>query len=110
MPILFQSLYDKVLIVLDSKIEEFKYYGYKEITKHELWSYCINKKWRKANIEQLRLYEVVETIYHVSASEMMNYLQVTKLKEQQSQPLVIISQEEMEFLLNPMQNCEEDLE
>lgn len=106
MPIPFQSLYDKVLIVLDSKIEEFKYYGYKEITKHELWSYCIKKKWRKMNIEQLRLHEVVETIYHVSASEMMNYLQVTKLKEQQS--LVIISQEEMKLLLNPMLNCEEE--
>lgn len=106
MPIPFQSLYDKVLIVLDSKIEEFKYYGYKEITKHELWSYCIKKKWRKMNIEQLRLHEVVETIYNVSASEMMNYLQVTKLREQQS--LVIISQEEMKLLLNPMLNCEEE--
>ena len=106
MPIPFQSLYDKVLIVLDSKIEEFKYYGYKEITKDELWSYCIKKKWRKMNIEQLRLHEVVETIYHVSASEMMNYLQVTKLREQQS--LVIISKEEMELLLNPMLNWEKE--
>ena len=71
MPIPYRSLYDKVLIVLDSKIDEFKYYGYKEITKDELWSYCI-KKWRKVNIEQLRLHEVVGTIYNVSVSVCSN--------------------------------------
>lgn len=101
MEIPYPSLYEQVQLVLDSKIEEFRYYEYNAISKDELWRYCIKKKWRKVKIEELHLYEIVATIYSVSPSELISYAQVNEFKEQQQQQLQVgISDEELSFLLN----------
>nr|WP_106780108.1 post-transcriptional regulator [Lysinibacillus timonensis] len=70
------ELYSKVLPALQSKVEEFKHFGYDKITKVDVWNYCIQKKWRKKIIEELRLYEVVETIFSITASEIVSFTQV----------------------------------
>ena len=77
----YASLYEKVQIILKNKIEEFHYFGYNSITEQELWEYCINKTWRKRDIQSLRLYELTSGILNVSASEIINYLQVNGLKQ-----------------------------
>lgn len=83
MTVPYESLYEKVQIILKSKIEEFQYFGYKSITEQELWRFCIDKVWRKRDVQTLRLYELAAGILSVSASEIISYLQMTGLKEQQ---------------------------
>jgi hypothetical protein len=100
MTIPYEKLYKHVEPVLDSKIDEFRYYEYNAISKKDLWQYCVDKKWRKQNVEALHLHEVVATIYSVSSSELVNYAQISDMKQQQLN--THISQEELELLLNHM--------
>lgn len=76
-----EELFQKVLPVLQSKLEEFLYSGYDGITLEDLWSFCIEKKWRKKSIDDLRVYEIVETIYSVKASEIVSYSQIQHFKQ-----------------------------
>ncbi len=70
------DLFMKVLPALESKIEEFQHFGYDHITKEDVWNYCVKKKWRKKIIEELKLHEVVETVFSISASEIVSFTQI----------------------------------
>lgn len=98
MTIRYQKLYDKVQLILQSKIEEFRYYHYNAISKEQLWQYCIEKKWRKRNIDELALYEVVATIFAITPSEVVNHQQLTAFKT--AQWFTELSQDELDLLLN----------
>lgn len=103
----FEQLYQYVEVVIDSKIDEFRYYGYKAITKEQLWNYCLDKKWRKKDVGQLHLYEIVATIYEVSPSNIMNYEQVSTFSYTQD---VSLSKEELDLLLYaPLQDKYKDI-
>ncbi len=97
MTIRYQNLFEKVQLVLQSKIEEFHYYQYKAISKEQLWQYCIEKKWRKKNIDGLAMYEIVATIFAITPSEVVNYQQLTEFKT--AQWFTELSQNELAFLL-----------
>lgn len=97
MTIRYQQLFEKVQLVLESKIEEFHYYHYNAISKEQLWQYCIEKKWRKKNIDELALYEVVATIFAITPSEVVNHQQMTELKT--AQWFTKLSQVELDLLL-----------
>lgn len=81
MTIMHEELFQNVLPVLQSKLEEFQYYGYNAITLEDLWSFCIQKKWRKKNIDDLKVYEIVETIYSIKASEIVSHSQIQQFKQ-----------------------------
>ena len=83
--------------MLQSKLEEFKYYQYDAITVEQLWMYCIEKKWRKQVIEELPLHVVVSTIFSVTPSEILNYAQVKDLQSMNG--IIELSMEELEELL-----------
>lgn len=100
MAVPFENLYNHVEMVLTSKIEEFRYCGYNAITQEELWTYCIEKKWRKKEIEQLHLYEIVATIYTVVASEVLSHMQIKDFRKNELS--VEISIDELEQLLKPL--------
>ena len=93
----YESLYRNVQIVLQSKLEEFKFYQYDAITVEQLWMYCIEKKWRKQVIEELPLHVVVSAIFSVKPSEILNYAQVKDL--QSIDGIIELSREELEALL-----------
>ena len=93
----YESLYRKVQIVLQSKLEEFQLYEYDAITIEQLWLYCVEKKGRKQAIEELPLYVVVSAIFSVTPSELLNYAQVEGLKAMDG--MVELSTEELEMLL-----------
>ncbi len=97
MTIPYEALYNKVDIILQSKLEEFHLYEYDAITMEQLWAYCVEKKWRKKVIEELPLYEIVSTIFSITPSELLNYEQVSNLKSFDG--LVEINMEELEELL-----------
>ena len=43
MTIPYEALYNKVDIILQSKLEEFHLYEYDAITIEQLWAYCVEK-------------------------------------------------------------------
>ena len=93
----YESLYNNVQIVLQSKLEEFKFYLYDAITVEQLWMYCIEKKWRKQVIEELPLHVIVSAIFSVTPSEILNYAQVKDLQSMNG--IIDLSMEELEDLL-----------
>ena len=93
----YAQLYEKVLPAIQVKMEEFKYYEYDTITSEELWRYCVEKKWRKKNIDQLHLYEIIATIFEVTPSDIVSFNQVEFL--QQDNWFAEINAEELKSLL-----------
>ena len=96
MQIPYSALYEKVQEILKNKVEEYHYYGYHSITTQDLWRYCIDKLWRKQDVQNLRLHELTSGIFRVSASQVLNYLQISDLKKPGVQ--VMLSKEEINEL------------
>lgn len=96
----YEQLFEKIRPAIDSKMEEFKYYQYDAITAEELWRFCIEKKWRKKNIEQLRLHEIISTIFSVSPSDIVSFNQVEFL--QSNDWFTELNTEELKMLLGPV--------
>ena len=61
-----------------SKLEEFNLLGYEDVTEDKLWSYLLNKKWKKTT--ELALHEVVRDILSLKVGEFMNYATVESYK------------------------------
>ena len=100
MSIQHEQLFEKIRPAIDSKIEECKYYQYDAITAEELWRYCVEKKWRKKNIEQLRLHEIIATIFAISPSDIVSFNQVEFL--QSNDWFTDLNTEELKMLLGPV--------
>ncbi|MEB2299970.1 post-transcriptional regulator [Lysinibacillus xylanilyticus] len=95
-----KQLFEKIRPAIDSKMEEFKYYQYNAITAEELWRYCVEKKWRRKNIEQLRIHEIIATIFAVSPSDIVSFNQVEFL--QSNDWFTEVNTEELKMLLGPV--------
>lgn len=102
MTIPHEQIFNEVQLVLQSKIDEFKYFKYDVITIRELWDYCIEKKWRKMKVEEIPLHDIVSTIFSISASEVLGHSQIKQFKENQT--LVEINMEEFQELLGIKNN------
>jgi hypothetical protein len=76
----FTDQFDTVLPALESKIEEYRYFGYDTFTTEDLWNYCVKKKWRKKDIGEMRLHEMVNEIMEMTASEFVTYHQIEGFK------------------------------
>ncbi|MGN7476754.1 post-transcriptional regulator [Solibacillus silvestris] len=98
MQIPFFGLYEKVQLILMNKIEEFHYYGYDAITEQDLWKYCIDKTWRKQDIQNLRLYELTSGILGATASEVLSYMQISDFKRNEMN--LQLSEEELRSLFH----------
>lgn len=96
----YEQLFEKIRPAIDSKIAEFRYFQYDAITAEELWRYCVEKKWRKKKVEQLRLYEVIATIFSVSPSDIVSFNQVEFL--QSNNWFEEVNTEELQLLLGPV--------
>ena len=95
----FEQLYKEVLPVLQSKMDEINYYEYDGIALEDIWNYCIKKRWRKKKMENLRIFEIVETIYSVKPSEIVSYFQIQQFRSDNW--FADISQGELQELLKP---------
>ncbi|KYG91675.1 post-transcriptional regulator [Metasolibacillus sp. FSL H7-0170] len=73
MAIRYKQLFDHVYVVLQSKVEEFHFLQYQALSEEELWNYCVDRKWRKKEIESLSISEVVATVFDLTPSEVLNY-------------------------------------
>ena len=100
MQIPFFSLYEKVQLILTNKIEEFHYYGYDSITEQDLWKYCIDKVWRKRDVQNMRLHELTAGIFSATASEVLSYMQIKDYKRNELN--LKLSNEELQSLFHPL--------
>ncbi|WP_431027318.1 post-transcriptional regulator [Lysinibacillus sp. LZ02] len=99
MAVPYESLYRKMQLVLQSKLEEFELYEYDAITMEQLWQYCVEKKWRKKVVEELPLHVVVSTIFSITPSELLNHVQIKEL--QFNDGIIDLNAEDLEALLGP---------
>lgn len=105
MTIQFEHIFQKVLPVLENKLAEFNYLQYDGISTEDIWDYCIQKKWKKKSVDQMHLYEIVQTIFSLKVSDVMNYFQVQEM-QQTTDWFASINQEELNELLNLNKNEE----
>lgn len=71
---------NKVGPALKSKQEEFLLLGYEGVSEEEIWQFLVKKKWKKGKNE-LKLYEIVQSILSLKIGEFMNYSAVEALKD-----------------------------
>ncbi|RNF40960.1 hypothetical protein EEX84_00995 [Planococcus salinus] len=95
----YADQYEKVLPFLESKLSEFYHFEYDTFTSEDLWQYCIKKKWRKKDIGEMRLYEMVNDIMDMTASDFVAYHQIEGLKGDNW--FSDIKQDDLEQLLRP---------
>lgn len=71
--------YKQVKPALESKIEEFKLFGYEQVKGPELWLYLTKKKWKKPKAD-IQLYEIVADILSAKIGDVMNFTTVEAFK------------------------------
>ncbi|WP_079509877.1 post-transcriptional regulator [Mesobacillus jeotgali] len=71
--------YKQVKPALESKIEEFKIFGYEHVREKELWDYLTKKKWKKPR-EETQIYEIVADILSAKIGDVMNFTTVEAFK------------------------------
>lgn len=76
----YTDQYDIVLPFLESKCAEFHYFQYDTFTPEDLWQYCVKKKWKKKDIGDMRLHEMVNGIMEMTASDFVAYHQIEGFK------------------------------
>mgnify|MGYP003531284405 FL=1 len=87
-----------VLPVLQLKLEEFyTLHNYQEITKEELWEYCVKYKFENKDIEKQPIHRIVKVIFNVSVLEIKDFKQVLDDCSQSYQGN--LTKEEISFLL-----------
>ncbi|WLR44058.1 post-transcriptional regulator [Bacillus carboniphilus] len=69
---------DHVRPFLKSKLEEFKFLDYDEVTEDELWSYLKAKKWRKN--QDIPIHQIVSDISSMKIVNFMNFATVESYK------------------------------
>lgn len=75
----YGRFYDEIRPALRSKLEEFKLFGYEQVTEKELWAFLTKKKWKKVK-DDIRLYEIVADVFSVQIGELMNFATVEAFK------------------------------
>ncbi len=74
MGISINNIFLHVLPVLQLKLEEFyTLHNYQEITKEELWEYCVKYKFENKDIEKQPIHRIVKVIFSLSVLEVIQY-------------------------------------
>ncbi|WP_102263704.1 post-transcriptional regulator [Mesobacillus jeotgali] len=75
----YGRFYKQVKPALESKIEEFKIFGYEQVKEKELWDYLTKKKWKKPK-EEIQMYEIIADILSAKIGDVMNFTTVEAFK------------------------------
>ncbi|KAA0965378.1 hypothetical protein FQ087_03460 [Sporosarcina sp. ANT_H38] len=101
MPREFGRLFTHMLPAIESKKTEFHLYGYTTVTEEDIWTFCVKKKWRKKNIEEMGMHEIADGILKITSAEFMTF---TQIEEQRSSNWFSdLNSEELQILLSPRQ-------
>lgn len=105
MEIKHEQLFDHVSPAIESKRNEFHYYGYTTVTSADIWKYCVQKKWRKRNIPEMGIHELTNDVMEVTPAEYMTY---TQIEEQRgSDWFSDLNSDELQLLLSPKKTTED---
>lgn len=77
---LYDQFREQVQPALLAKVGEFRISGYETIKADEIWTFLIEKKWRRPK-ENIHLYEVVSDILSIKIGDYMNYATVEAFKK-----------------------------
>lgn len=99
MSVKYEELFELVRPALESKILEFRLYNYNSVKDVDVWHYCINKKWRKRDIQEMRVSEMVNDILETSPAQYMTHTQIEDFRT--SNWFSELNQGELKELLKP---------
>lgn len=88
-----------MLPALESKKIEFHLYGYTTVTEEDLWTYCVQKKWRKKNVGSMRTYEIANDILQLLPAAFMTFTQIEEQRD--TNWFSDINSDELQALLAP---------
>ncbi|MBP3038014.1 post-transcriptional regulator [Bacillaceae bacterium Marseille-Q3522] len=92
----YDSFKLKIKPVLQSKLEEFALLGYGTVQEEELWTFLTKKVWKTVK-EDIKLFEIIEAVFAVKISDVLNYISIEAYKTAEFD---FDSEEERNFLLN----------
>ena len=105
MDIKHEQLFDHVRPAIESKRNEFHFYGYTTVTATDIWKYCVQKKWRKRDIPEMRIHELLNDVMELTPAEYMTY---TQIEEQRgSDWFSDLNSDELQLLLSPKKKTED---
>lgn len=99
MSVKYEELFELVRPALESKVFEFRLYNYDSVTDVDVWHYCINKKWRKRDILEMRVSEMVNDILETSPAQYMTHTQIEDFRT--SNWFSDINKDDLQELLKP---------
>lgn len=102
MGIQFEQLFNHTLPAIESKKNEFHLYGYTTVNEQEIWTFCIQKKWRRKDVESMKLHELVNDILKITPAEYMTYSQIEE--QRASNWFSDLNSEELQILLSPQKS------
>jgi len=75
----FEHFRPQVQPAVASKLLEFQLLGLDSVSEQELWDFLIKKKWKKIK-EDMKLYEIIQEILSVKASDYLNFATIEAYK------------------------------
>jgi hypothetical protein len=75
----FEQFRSQVQPAIASKLNEFQLLGIDSVTEKELWNFLIKKKWKKIK-EEMKLYEIIQEILSVKASDYISFATIEAYK------------------------------
>ncbi|MFL6562993.1 MAG: post-transcriptional regulator [Bacillus sp. (in: firmicutes)] len=75
----FEHFRTQVQPAIASKLYEFQLLGLDSVSEQEFWDYLIKKKWKKMK-EEMKLYEIIQEILSVKASNYLNFATIEAYK------------------------------
>ena len=99
MAIQFDQLFSHMLPALESKKNEFHLYGYTTVTEEDIWTYCVQKKWRKKDVGSMRTYQIANDILQILPAAFMTFTQIEE--QRNSDWFSDLNSDELQILLKP---------
>ncbi|GKV68758.1 hypothetical protein NCCP2716_12560 [Sporosarcina sp. NCCP-2716] len=94
-----EELFTHVRPAVESKRNEFHFYGYTTVTEADIWKYCVQKKWKKRSVPEMRTHEIINDVMELTPAEYMTY---TQIEEQRgSDWFSDLNSDELQLLLSP---------
>lgn len=75
----FEHFRSQVQPAVASKLLEFQLLGLDSVTEEEFWDFLIKKKWKKIK-KEMKLYEMIQEILSVKASDFINFATIEAYK------------------------------
>jgi hypothetical protein len=70
---------EQLQVVLESKVDEFRLLGYDRVTAQDVWDCLKMKKWKRVG-DEVKIYQLVNDVLTLSASDYMTYLTMEAYK------------------------------